>query len=102
MENNTVVKKPFVVCHWLDAEDFTESGWASEETLDEFNKKDCDVYTYGYVVSKTKKHITICSDLAIPATWGRPIKIPRKMIISMTEVDLIPKTPKPPPVEKEP
>lgn len=87
--------RPFVQIKWLDAEDYREAGWASEEEAEQFTQKACEVESVGWLVSKTKAHVTIAADLTHPpVTWGRLIKIPRKMIISMTEVELVVKAPK--------
>jgi hypothetical protein len=83
--------KPFVQCIWHDAEDFKDGGWASEEEATAFNKQVCEVTSLGWLVSKGKVNITIAADFTPPITYGRLIKIPRKMIQSLVEVDITPK-----------
>jgi hypothetical protein len=55
------------------------------------------VTSYGWLVSKTRTHVTIAADFTPPGTWGRTIKIPRKMITSQIILDLAP-----PPVVQSP
>lgn len=72
--------KPFVKVTWLDAEDFRDATWATAEEAAAFNAKPCEVVSYGYLIAKSRTHLTIAADLAEPETYGRLIKIPRKMI----------------------
>jgi hypothetical protein len=97
MAKSTAVSKPFVRIDWLDAEDYCESSWASTEELDSFTTRDCPVTSYGWLVSKTRTHVTIAADFTPPGTWGRTIKIPRKMITSQIILELAP-----PPVVQSP
>ena len=83
-----MVAKPFVKIIWHDAEDFQESGWASGEALENWNAKPCESFSYGYLASKNKHYVTICADLIHPDTFGRCMKIPRRMIQEITEIDL--------------
>ena len=80
--SDIVVKgaKQFVCVAWWDAEDYTAAGWASQEETDAFNAHPCLALSYGYLVSKTKHYITLAADFIAPATYGRLMKIPRKMI----------------------
>lgn len=87
-----MTNKPFVLVIWWDAEDFSQAGWASEEQLIAFNSEACEVKSHGYLVSKTRHYVTIAADLIEPITYGRSMKIPMKMIKSITELDLTPKS----------
>ena len=82
--------KPFVRVTWWDAEDYKDAGWATAEELDVFNSKPCEVISYGWLVSKSKAHVTIAADFAPPITYGRMIKIPKKMIKEQVVIDLSP------------
>lgn len=81
-----MAEKPWVVVKWLDAEDFRDSTWATEEEAAAFNAIDCLVESRGWLVSKSKYYVTLAADFAPPHTWGRLIKIPRKMIKSLSPI----------------
>lgn len=77
-----IVAKRFVKVEWLDAEDFRDATWATAEEAGAFNETECLVVSYGYLVAKSRTHLTLAADLAEPETYGRLIKIPRKMVKS--------------------
>ena len=80
--------KPFVRVAWHDAEDYRESNWASEEELQGFAASACEAISFGYVVKKNRGYITLAADYIAPDTFGRVMKIPRKMIVSIQTVPL--------------
>lgn len=91
--------KPFVVVKWHDAED-SPVAWSTEEDLQDFATTVCEALSYGYVVKKTRGYITLAADYIAPDTYGRIMKIPRKMIISILEVQLV--SPASPKIPEEP
>ena len=80
--------KPFVMIRWYDAADFDESGWATEETLAEWVEKPCESISYGYLIHKNRDYLTLGADFILPSTYGRVMKIPRRMIQETKEIDL--------------
>lgn len=82
--------KPFIRVTWWDAEDFKAAGWATEEEATAFNSEACEVVSYGWLVSQSKHYLTIAADFAAPITYGRMIKIPKKMVKSQETLDLTP------------
>lgn len=72
---------------WNDAQDFKTSTWASNDEIHEFGEQLCTVESVGWLVRKTKAYVTLASDFSPdPDTWGRIMKIPRKMIVSVTPI----------------
>lgn len=81
-------KKEFVRVTWWDAEDYSEAGWLTEEDAHKFNNTACVVISYGWLVSKTKDYLTVAADHIAPKTYGRAMKIPRKMVKSVETIPL--------------
>ena len=79
--------KPFVVVKWNDAQDH-DGTWATEEELQDFGNELCEVLSYGYLIKKTRSYVTIAADFISPDTYGRAMKIPKKMITSIEELPL--------------
>lgn len=91
--------KPLVKVVWLDAQDYDEKGWASDEELVEFNASPMEVTSLGWLVAKSRHYITLAADFSpSPDTYGRSMRIPRKMVKSLEEVALVP-TPLDPPTK---
>lgn len=82
------MSKPFVQIRWYDAEDYKEANWSTEEDLKKFSSEPCEAVSYGYVVKKNRGYITIAADYIAPDTFGRIMKIPRKMVVSIEPVTL--------------
>ena len=80
--------KPFISVRWYDAEDFGDAGWATEELLAEWGARPCESLSYGYLVSQNRSYITLAADCILPGTYGRIMKIPKRMIQEMKEIDL--------------
>lgn len=75
-----------VEIHWWDTQDADkDKTWLSTDEVEEFASTQCDIYSVGWIVKKTRHYVTICSDFSPdPDTHGRVTKIPRKMIRGMT------------------
>ena len=79
--------KPLVRMVWNDACD-SHDPWISERELDEFASTPALVESVGYLIKKTKTHITIAGDwLDDQKLWGRCTKVPKKMVVS---IEMIP------------
>jgi len=85
--------KPFVKVTWHDAEDMGGSSWNSQEEIDAFGSNLCEAFSYGYLVKKTKNYLTLAADHIPPDTYGRIIKIPKRMVVKVEAMNL-PETPK--------
>ena len=82
----TLASKKLVRVEWLDAKD-ADGTWVGEKEAIEFNDKEVLVESYGLLVKKTKKYITLAADRCLEdKTYGRVTKIPTRMIRSITEV----------------
>ena len=86
--------KPFVKVVWHDASDEKRT-WVTE---DELNENTVVVDSYGFLLKKTRTYVHLAADYSEgdetgADTYGRVCKIPRKMIKSISSVDLLPRTP---------
>lgn len=79
--------KRFVKVRWHDAQD-EGSAWVQAEDLQRFTDELCEVISWGWLVSETKKYITLAADY-IPSgdTYGRVTKIPRGMVVKIEEYE---------------
>lgn len=76
---------------WHDACDMNETTWASKDEMNDFASKPCLIESVGWMYKKTKAYITICGDLSLsPDTHGRVTKIPRKMIVKVEVLQVVP------------
>jgi hypothetical protein len=75
---------------WHDAAD-EERTWVKESELDEFADDMVEVVSFGYLVRKTAKYLTIAGDCirngTEETTWGRVCKVPVGMVVSVTAVE---------------
>ncbi len=71
---------PFVKIVWHDAEDI-EGTWVRAESIADHAAEPCEVTSWGYLVSKTRRDYVLAGDV-IPRdeTYGRVTKIPRGMV----------------------
>ena len=78
---------PFVKVTWHDAEDI-EGPWVKSEEIASQTKEPCEVISWGYLVSRTRKDYILAGDY-IPRdnTYGRVTKIPRKMTVKLDIVE---------------
>ena len=84
--------KRLVKLVWHDASDPDRmSGpWYSDEDVEDFAKEIVEVTSVGWLKSQTDKYITLVADFYDESdgsvTWGRPTKVPAKMVILMTDL----------------
>jgi hypothetical protein len=85
--------KQLVKLVWHDASDPDASSgpWYSDEDIDDFGKEIVEVTSVGWLKSQTDKYITLVADYFVEpdesVTWGRPTKVPTKMVVSMTVIE---------------
>lgn len=78
--------KTLVKVEWNDAQDFSEA-WVDAKSAEEFGEVECRIVSVGYQISSTAKYVTIAGDYhADEDDYGRVTKIPRGMIISITNI----------------
>ena len=83
------MKAPFVKVTWDDAEDPPTDGraWLDVADVDAWKDHRCTVVSVGYLVAKTKRHITLAADwIDAYKQFGRVTKIPRGMVISVQKL----------------
>ena len=77
--------KKFVRVVWHDAADL-EKTWVGAEDIAQFTNELCEVVSWGWVVSTSKKYVTLAADyIAETETYGRVTKIPRGMVAHIEE-----------------
>jgi hypothetical protein len=87
-----MMDKRLVKLVWHDASDpDRDSGpWYSDRDLDEFGDEVVAVTSVGWLRSQTDKYVTLAGDYFVDAdgdiTWGRPTKVPTKMVVSMVDI----------------
>lgn len=68
---------------WRDAQDHSDK-WVDEEDVKVFGETDCVIESYGILVSKTAKYLTLAGDWdAVDKDYGRVTKIPSSMLVSI-------------------
>lgn len=73
---------------WLDAQDHPDT-WVDEGDVSEFNDKDCEVVSVGYLVRKTEKYLTVAGDWdSVDKNYGTVRKIPVGMVKSIEDLDI--------------
>jgi hypothetical protein len=84
-----MIDKRFVKVRWHDAQD-GYSTWVAAEDIPRFTEEPCEVVSWGWLVSETKRYITLAADY-IPGppgeTYGRVTKIPRGMVVKIEEFE---------------
>lgn len=77
--------KKFVRVVWHDAADL-EKTWVQPEDIQQFADESCEVVSWGWVVSASKKYITLAADyISETDTYGRVTKIPHGMVVKVEE-----------------
>lgn len=70
---------------WNDAQDHPQK-WVDQEDAEKFGEQDCTVISYGIVISRTAKYLTIGGDWdPDDKDYGRVTKIPVGWIVSEEE-----------------
>lgn len=87
--------KPFVRVVWLDASDPQgDESWFRESEALKFGEELMEVSSFGYLISKTAKYVTLVADHITKGTkettYGRLTKIPVGMVVSITDITLPP------------
>ena len=78
------MKAPIVKVTWDDAEDLGGQTWIEAEDVAAFAVHSCQVVSVGYIVARTKKHLTLASDwIEENRQFGRVTKIPTAMVVSI-------------------
>ncbi len=82
--------KKLVKLVWHDAADPPGGPWYTDKDVDDFGEQVVAVTSIGWVKSQTEKYVTLVADYYVDEegtiTWGRPTKVPAKMVISMVEL----------------
>ena len=83
--------KRLVKLVWLDAADpgAGEGPWFSDKDVDDFSETEVTVTSVGWIKSQTDKYVTLVADWFDDehgTTWGRPTKVPTKMVVSMVDI----------------
>ena len=73
-------KTPIVIITWIDAE--TTHGWQDNSDTDTSHT---EVLTIGFLISEDEKSVVVASSVSDTSNNSR-MKIPRGMILSMTEI----------------
>lgn len=77
--------KPVLV-RWHDAMDHPEK-WADAADVDEWGDKACTIESYGLLVKKTDKYVTLAGDWdAEDGDFGRVTKIPTAWVDEIKEL----------------
>lgn len=80
-----MTEKKFVRVRWHDAADL-EKTWVQPEDIAQFTNELCEVISWGWLVSASKKYVTLAADyIADTDTYGRVTKIPKGMIAQVEE-----------------
>jgi len=87
--------KKLVRVTWLDASDPQgDESWFKESEVLAFGEELCEVVSYGYLISNTKKYLTLAADEVVKGvkepTYGRLTKIPSGMVQTIEELTLPP------------
>lgn len=83
--------KPVVKVTWIDAQDHSEQ-WVHEDDATKFGGVDCPIISYGILISKTDKYVTLGADWdEADKNYGRVTKIPSLWITEIAELTLLPK-----------
>ena len=73
---------------WLDSQDHKDN-WVAQEDAEAFTDEECKIISYGILVKKTAKYITIAGDWdASDKDYGRVTKIPLGMILEVTSLNV--------------
>ena len=83
-------KYPLVYLKWIDAT--SEASW---ENLEDINNDDFYVYNLGWIIKKTKKYTTICSEITQDGMFGLKTRVHNSWIKEIQEVKICPKKKKP-------
>lgn len=71
---------------WLDAQDHADK-WVDQADAEAFTDVDVTVESYGILVRKTDKYVTLAGDWdPIDKDYGRVTKIPSKMVVEIIEL----------------
>lgn len=72
---------------WMDAQDHPDK-WVDAKDAEEFTDIDVKVVSYGILVRKTDKYVTLAGDWdPVDKDYGRVTKIPVKMISEIIELE---------------
>ncbi len=75
-----------VKVEWLDSQDHKDN-WVAEADAETFADVECKIVSYGIVVRKTAKYLTIAGDWdASDRDYGRVTKVPVGMLVSITRL----------------
>lgn len=82
----------FVKVIWHDAADH-EKTWVKESEIDSFNTDPIVIESFGFLLRRTKRYVTIAADQIIggageETVWGRVTKVPAGMVRSIKEIVL--------------
>ncbi len=73
---------------WLDSQDHKDN-WVAQADAESFTDEDCTIISYGILVKKTAKYLTLAGDWdASDRDYGRVTKIPIGMIQSIEYLEI--------------
>ena len=84
-KNTKKIKKPLhkyklVMVEWVDAQ--SDPAWGELVDIEKWANESYIVNEVGWLISETKKHIVMCSEIGSDGSMGNRTKIPNTWVIS--------------------